>query len=167
MARRKSMARRNSKKSMKGGNAAAAATAEVVPAVQPSQLASSPVEPVSAGAPVTEAAAVDTALKGGSANAVPTNAVPNAAGAPVAQPSEAVRAGSALAYSKVGGSKTLKGGKHAGAKRTRGKCDGKAYCVKCKKMNTITNCVNAVSSNGRNMVKGTCPKCGTKMNKFV
>lgn len=53
------------------------------------------------------------------------------------------------------------GGKKSGA------CD-KAYCVKCKKKNTpMINCKNATSKNGRNMVKGVCKKCGTKMNKFV
>lgn len=184
---------RKSKRSMKGGNAAAAATetttsSNVVAADQASKLSPSPVAPVSAGAPVTTDDATKTALKGGSANAVPNggqNAVMNAgattgsngvqngattganAVGPVPQPSEAVRAGSALAPSKFGGSKTLKGGKKAGSKRTRSNSDGKAYCVKCKKMNTIKNCVNASTSNGRKMIKGTCATCGTKMNKFV
>ena len=173
---------RKSKRSMKGGNAVAAATTSpnVVPFDQASKLGSSPVTTSvasSAGAPVTTDAATKTALTGGSANGVPNGAVQNGSAngvqnagnavGPVPQPSEAVRAGSALAPSKFGGSKTLKGGKKAGSKRTRGNCDGKAYCVKCKKMNTIKNCVNASASNGRKMIKGTCEKCGTKMNKFV
>ena len=41
------------------------------------------------------------------------------------------------------------------------------YCVKCKKMQTMTQCKKAVAANGRNMVKGVCKSCGTKMNKFV
>lgn len=179
---------RKSKRSMKGGNAAAAATetttsSNVVAAEQASKLSPSPVAPVSAGAPVTTDDATKTALKGGSANGVVNagattgvNGGENAVTAgtantgpvgPVPQPSEAVRVGSALAPSKFGGSKTLKGGKKAGSKRTRSNSDGKAYCVKCKKMNTIKNCVNASASNGRKMIKGTCAKCGTKMNKFV
>lgn len=47
-----------------------------------------------------------------------------------------------------------------------GSCDT-AYCVKCKKKQTMIGCAKATSSNGRNMVKGTCKTCGTKMNKFV
>jgi len=43
----------------------------------------------------------------------------------------------------------------------------KAYCVKCKKMLIMTNCKKATSSNGRNMIKGVCKVCGTKMNKFT
>lgn len=45
-------------------------------------------------------------------------------------------------------------------------CDN-AYCVKCKKMQTMTDCKKATASNGRNMLKGICKTCGTKMNKFV
>jgi len=41
------------------------------------------------------------------------------------------------------------------------------YCVKCKKMQSMIQCKKAVSSNGRNMMKGVCKSCGTKMNKFV
>lgn len=41
------------------------------------------------------------------------------------------------------------------------------YCVKCKKMQAMMDCKKAVSSNGRNMMKGVCKVCGTKMNKFV
>ncbi len=42
-----------------------------------------------------------------------------------------------------------------------------AYCVKCKKKREMDNVTKTVSSNGRNMAKGTCPVCGTKMNKFL
>ncbi len=45
-------------------------------------------------------------------------------------------------------------------------CDT-AYCVKCKKKQSMTGCTKTTSSNGRNMIKGTCKTCGTKMNKFV
>lgn len=45
-------------------------------------------------------------------------------------------------------------------------CD-KGYCVKCKKPCDMTHCVKATSKNGRNMLKGECTKCGTKMCKFV
>lgn len=41
------------------------------------------------------------------------------------------------------------------------------YCVKCKKMQSMIQCKKAVSANGRNMMKGICKSCGTKMNKFV
>ena len=166
------MARKSMKKSkkMRGGNAdtATATASNVVPAEQHSTLSSSD---YNAGATATNAnaattpasattAALDTKVGGSKGDSAPVGPVP--------VPSGPVTAGSALAPSKFGGKKTLKAGKKSRAsKRTRGNCDSKAYCVKCKKMNTITNCVNAVSSNGRNMVKGTCAKCGTKMNKFV
>ncbi len=42
-----------------------------------------------------------------------------------------------------------------------------AYCVKCKKMQSMTGCKKATSANGRNMIKGLCKVCGTKMNKFT
>ena len=41
------------------------------------------------------------------------------------------------------------------------------YCVKCKKKQTMNSCKKATSSNGRNMMKGECKVCGTKMNKFI
>ena len=41
------------------------------------------------------------------------------------------------------------------------------YCVRCRKMQQMKGCTNATSSNGRNMVKGNCTSCDTKMNKFV
>ncbi len=164
------MARKSMKKSkkMRGGNAdtATATASNVVPAVQTSGLQSSAYTASVSGANAATtpasatAAALETKTGGSKGDSAPVGPVP--------VPSGPVTAGSALAPSKFGGKKTLKAGKKSRAsKRTRGNCDSKAYCVKCRKMNTITNCVNAVSSNGRNMVKGTCAKCGTKMNKFV
>lgn len=43
----------------------------------------------------------------------------------------------------------------------------KGYCVKCKATRTMEDVVQVEASNGRPMRKGTCKKCGTKMNKFV
>ena len=44
----------------------------------------------------------------------------------------------------------------------------KGYCVKCKAKNSeMTNCVKSKTTNGRNMVKGKCKKCGTNMCKFI
>jgi len=55
----------------------------------------------------------------------------------------------------------VKGGKS-------GEVCGKAYCVKCQKKNmAMVKCRNVTSKNGRNMLKGICKKCGTKMNKFI
>ena len=42
-----------------------------------------------------------------------------------------------------------------------------AYCVKCKKSQTMVNSKKAMSVNKRHMLKGECKVCGTKMNKFV
>jgi hypothetical protein len=42
-----------------------------------------------------------------------------------------------------------------------------AYCVKCKAKREMKDPKEATSANGRNMMKGTCPVCGTKMNLFV
>lgn len=42
-----------------------------------------------------------------------------------------------------------------------------AYCVRCKSVNSMVGAKRAVTKNGRNMLKGKCPKCGTKMNKFL
>ncbi len=43
----------------------------------------------------------------------------------------------------------------------------KGYCMKCKATREIKDPVEAMTKNGRKMVKGTCPECGTKMNKFI
>lgn len=42
-----------------------------------------------------------------------------------------------------------------------------AYCLKCKEQVEVDNVTEAVSKNGRKMIKGTCSKCNTKVNKFV
>ena len=38
-----------------------------------------------------------------------------------------------------------------------------AYCVKCKAKQEMKNEQVVTMKNGRNAVKGECPKCGTKM----
>ena len=41
------------------------------------------------------------------------------------------------------------------------------YCVKCRAKRTIKNGVEAKTAGGRRIAKGTCPKCGTKVNRFL
>ncbi len=41
------------------------------------------------------------------------------------------------------------------------------YCVKCKAQREMKDLTYTKASNGRMMAKGTCPVCGTKMNKFL
>lgn len=42
------------------------------------------------------------------------------------------------------------------------------YCVKCKKKNVkMVNPKVVKTKNNRRAAKGTCPKCGTKMMKFL
>jgi len=48
-----------------------------------------------------------------------------------------------------------------------GKSCKTGYCVKCKKKQQMKDCKNSKSSNGRNMIKGLCKVCGTKMNVFT
>ncbi len=43
----------------------------------------------------------------------------------------------------------------------------KVYCVKCKKKTSNEDAKKTVAKNGRNMVRATCTKCGTKKVKFV
>ncbi len=43
----------------------------------------------------------------------------------------------------------------------------KAYCVKCRKMMSMSNEKKLKSKNGRNMIQGNCSKCGTKMSVFI
>lgn len=45
--------------------------------------------------------------------------------------------------------------------------DAQGYCVKCKAKVTMKDAENKVASNGRSMLQGSCPKCGTKVTKFV
>lgn len=40
------------------------------------------------------------------------------------------------------------------------------YCVKCKEKREFTGTVTT-TDNGRRMAKGTCPVCGTKMNRLL
>lgn len=51
------------------------------------------------------------------------------------------------------------------AAKTSGECSG--YCVKCRKPRDMLKCRRVTAKNGRNMMKGICSKCQTKMNKFV
>jgi len=41
------------------------------------------------------------------------------------------------------------------------------YCVKCRKKQTIKDGVIVQTAKGRPMAKGTCPECGTKVNRFL
>jgi hypothetical protein len=43
---------------------------------------------------------------------------------------------------------------------------GDAYCVKCKEKRDFEGEV-VVSESGRRMAKGTCPVCGTKLNRIL
>jgi hypothetical protein len=43
----------------------------------------------------------------------------------------------------------------------------KAYCVKCKSKEIMMNPHETMTSNGRRMMKGECPNCGTTMNRFL
>lgn len=38
-----------------------------------------------------------------------------------------------------------------------------AYCVKCRAKREVTDPEQVTLKNGRPAVKGTCPKCGTKV----
>lgn len=40
-------------------------------------------------------------------------------------------------------------------------------CMRCKTKKEMKNVKKTKSKNGRNMVKGECVKCGTKMSKFI
>jgi len=42
-----------------------------------------------------------------------------------------------------------------------------AYCVKCKAKREMKDPNEDTTKNGRKMLKGTCPVCGTKMNMFI
>ena len=41
-----------------------------------------------------------------------------------------------------------------------------ALCMKCKGKQKMANPVADKMANGRDCVRGTCPKCGTKMFKM-
>jgi len=42
-----------------------------------------------------------------------------------------------------------------------------AYCVKCRKTQTVGNATIKETANGRKMAQGTCPVCGTKVTRFL
>lgn len=42
-----------------------------------------------------------------------------------------------------------------------------AYCVRCKAKTNMKDEKKTTTKNGRNMLKGKCPKCGTTVCKFV
>ncbi len=42
-----------------------------------------------------------------------------------------------------------------------------AYCVKCREKRNIENGEVKETPNGRKMAQGTCPKCGTKVTRFL
>ena len=41
-----------------------------------------------------------------------------------------------------------------------------AYCVKCKKKVTMVNPAESLTKRGTKIAKGTCPDCGTKVNRM-
>lgn len=43
---------------------------------------------------------------------------------------------------------------------------GEAYCVKCKEKRHFTGEIK-VNDSGRRMAQGTCPTCGTKVNRIL
>jgi hypothetical protein len=43
---------------------------------------------------------------------------------------------------------------------------GEAYCVKCKEKRHFTGEVK-ISDSGRRMAQGSCPTCGTKVNRIL
>ncbi len=43
----------------------------------------------------------------------------------------------------------------------------KAYCVKCKEKKEMVDPVSRTAKNGRPMLQGTCPVCGSKLSLFV
>ncbi|MFC1881594.1 DUF5679 domain-containing protein [Thermodesulfobacteriota bacterium] len=45
--------------------------------------------------------------------------------------------------------------------------DFEGYCVKCRKKQKIKNGTVEKTAKGKPMAKGTCPDCGTKVNRFL
>ena len=41
------------------------------------------------------------------------------------------------------------------------------YCVKCREKQNIKDGVVNETANGRQMAQGVCPKCGTKVTRFL
>ncbi|MDZ4158852.1 MAG: DUF5679 domain-containing protein [Anaerolineaceae bacterium] len=42
-----------------------------------------------------------------------------------------------------------------------------AYCLKCREKRIIKDGEVKETENGKRVAKGTCPKCGTKVNRFL
>ncbi|MBA2694424.1 MAG: hypothetical protein H0U62_00895 [Actinobacteria bacterium] len=51
------------------------------------------------------------------------------------------------------------------AEETQETYKGEFYCVKCKEKREAEGRV--VETNGRRMAKGTCPVCGTNLNRIL
>ena len=47
------------------------------------------------------------------------------------------------------------------------KMDFEGYCVKCRAKHDIKDGVVGETANGRIMVQGVCPECGTKVTRFL
>jgi hypothetical protein len=60
---------------------------------------------------------------------------------------------------------TRKGNKGA-AKKGHMAAD-EAMCMTCKVPRKMQNAKIVTTKNGRKMMKGVCPVCGTKMNRFI
>lgn len=45
--------------------------------------------------------------------------------------------------------------------------EAEMYCLKCKAKRMAINVQETKTKNGRNMLKGKCPVCGTTMCKFI
>ncbi len=41
------------------------------------------------------------------------------------------------------------------------------YCVKCREKRQVKNGEVKETPNGRKMAQGVCPKCGTKVTRFL
>ncbi len=50
--------------------------------------------------------------------------------------------------------------------QTAAPVQNEGYCVKCK-AKRVMNEPHEVTTNGRRMLKGTCPVCGTNMNRIM
>ncbi len=45
--------------------------------------------------------------------------------------------------------------------------DFEGYCVKCRTKVQVKGGTVKETGNGRKMVQGTCPHCGTKVSRFL
>ena len=45
--------------------------------------------------------------------------------------------------------------------------DFEGYCVKCRTKREVKGGTVKESENGRKMVQGVCPHCGTKVTRFL